>query len=102
MLFKIQPSAFTDQIRDGHQMAKLPYPFFVSENGSVGSQDFWQGDPCKVIGFQKDLAVHRIDLWWKDAVGDPQQAVGMYLVTADDKGGWGVHSTAIDSVQQLD
>lgn len=101
MLFKIQPSAFTDQIRDGHQMTKLPYPFFVNEDGSVGSQDFWKGDPFKVVGFQRDLAVHEIDLWWRDVVTDPQQAVGMYLVTEDVQGSWGTHQTAVESVEQL-
>lgn len=100
-LIKIQPSAFTDQIRDGHQMTKLPYPFFVEEDGSVANQDLWRGNPAKVIGFQADLAVSQIDLWWADAVKDPARAVGMYLVTADVMGSWETHMTAIETVEML-
>lgn len=97
-LIRLQPSEFVDNIRDGHEMTKLPYPFFVSEDGVIGSQDFWKGDPARVIGFQKDLAVQQIDLWWSDVVEDPQQAVGMYLVTSNAEGTWGTHSMAISDV----
>ncbi len=98
-IYKIQPSAYIDQITaDGHELHKLPYPFYADEKGAVGQQDFWRGDPARVVGFQEDLARHQVDLWWHDAVKDPQQAVGMYLVTADSKGNLGVHQTAMDSV----
>lgn len=98
-MFKIQPSSFIDQITaEGHELSKLPYPFFVDENGAVGQQDLWKGDPARVIGFQKDLARNQVDLWWREAVKDPQRAQGMYLVTADSKGTLGVHTTAVDSV----
>lgn len=98
---KLQPSAFVDNICDGHEMTKLPYPFVVDEDGTVNFQDIWQGDPTKAIGFQRDLAVHTIDLWWKDAFVDPQQAVGMYLVSADEAGAWGVHPNAISEASIL-
>lgn len=97
-IIKLQPAEFTDNIHNGHQMTKLPYPYFVGEDGEIGSQDLWRGDPKQVIGFQRDLAVQKIDLWWADAVDDPQQAVGMYLVTANEEGDWGTHQTAISDV----
>lgn len=96
---KLQPSSFVDNMREGHEMTRLPYPFFVNEEGEVGQQDMWDGDPARVIGFQRDLAVQAIDLWWKDAVKDPQQAVGMYLVTSNAEGDWASHSTAIASAE---
>lgn len=100
---KLQPSAFTDQLtEDGHQLTKLPYPFFVNEDGSVRRQDVWAGQVVRVVGFQRDLAVQQIDLWWKQAVQEPERAVGMYLVTADSKGDLGSHSTAISSVEVID
>lgn len=97
----IQPASYTDQIRDGHQMTKQPYPLFVEQDGAVRRQDFWKGDPLQVIGFAKDLAVQQIDLWWQDAAADPQRAVGMYLVTADSTGQFSTHPTAVDSVKVL-
>lgn len=102
-IIRIQPSEFTDQVSDeGHQMTKLPYPFYVNaSDGTVNLQEFWKGDPYRVVGFQTDLARHEIDLRWEDAAKDPQKAVGMYLVTADSRGGYGVHTTAVQSMDVM-
>lgn len=99
---KLQPASFVDNMKEGHEMTKLPYPFVADENGDIEHQDLWQGNPLKVIGFQNDLAQQQIDLWWKDAMSDPQQAVGKYLVTLDSQGDWGSHTTAIASVEVLE
>lgn len=103
-IIRIQPSEFTDQVSaDGHQQTKLPYPFYVNaSDGTVNLQEFWKGDPFRVVGFQRDLARQEIDLRWDDAVKDPQQAIGMYLVTADSKGAFGVHTTAVQSVDVME
>lgn len=98
-IYRIQPSEHVDHItEDGSELTKLPYPFFVDEEGKIGRQDFWRGEHAQVIGFQKDLAVQKIDLWWRDALEDPQQVVGMYLVTADSKGDWFSHSFAVRDI----
>lgn len=65
------------------------------------NQDFWRGNPLRAIGFQRDLARHEVDVWWDEVVGDPQKAVGLYLVSTDAKGGMGVHDTAICEVAVL-
>lgn len=99
MLIKLQPAPHTDQVLgDGTELTQLPYPFYVTEDGTghVGSQEF------RAVGFQKDLARHRIDLHWVDVVKDPQLAVGKYLVTQDKGGGWAVNMSAIDHVEVLD
>lgn len=99
-IFKIQPSEFIDNMWEGgHVGTKLPYPFFVDEKGMVENQDLWNGDPYRVIGFQKDLAVQEIDLRWNDATKDPSRAVGMYLVTANKKGDFVTHETAVRSIE---
>lgn len=98
----LQPSPRVDNIVDGIEMTQLPYPFHVdADTGDVGRQDFWRGDPARVVGFQKDLAVQRIDLWWRDAVKNPEQVVGMYVVTAGTSG-LGVHVLAIAEVRVTD
>jgi hypothetical protein len=101
MIFRVQPSEYVDQIVDGHEMTKMPYPFYVDESGEVQHQDLWQGDPSRVIGFQDDLARHEIDLWWSDAVKDPALMIGRYLVTVDSKGNMGVHQTAISDAHPI-
>lgn len=101
-VFKLQPAPVIDNITDdGHAFTQLPYPFYVEESGKVRRQDFWRGQVALVVGFQKDLARQRIDLWWEDAVKDLVQAVGMYLVTASSTGGYGVHPTAMSTVELL-
>lgn len=82
-------------------MTKLPYPYFTAEDGMIGRQDFWKGDPLRVIGFAKDLYEQAVDLWWQDAVVNPQSAVGMYLITASADGTWSTHRTAIGSVEEF-
>lgn len=103
MIYSIQPSAFTDQMTDdGTELTKLPYPFHVNDDGTIGRQDFWQGDPAAVIGFQAKLDVQHVDLFWSDFLTDPQRAVGMYLVTRDRAGTWSTHENAIQSVTMHD
>jgi hypothetical protein len=99
-IYRIQPSAFTDQITsDGHQLTKLPYPFYADASGAVQRQDIWNGKVTRVIGFQRDLARSAIDLRWADAVKNPAEAVGMYLVTSDKAGDWGTHHTAVQTME---
>jgi hypothetical protein len=107
----------TKHRRTEHDMAKyftiqqeslpdmtLPYPFFVRENGLVDRQDFWRGKVYRVIGFQKSLDKMTVDLFWSDAIKNPELATGMYVVTSDDKNKWGVYRSPIGSidVKELD
>lgn len=80
-IITLQPSSVVDRItEDGTELTRLPYPYHVTEDGDVLGQDFWRGEPEAVIGFQRDAAVQKVDLWWDEAVADPQRAVGMYPV----------------------
>jgi hypothetical protein len=96
-LITIQPGTAAD--------LSLPYPFHVFEDGRVDRQDFWQGRIFRVIGFQTYFERMTIDLWWRDAVAEPERAIGMYVVTADDKGfnaTWSVHRNAISNVSVIE
>lgn len=59
----------------------LPYPLHVNLNGDVLRQDYWQGEPTALIGFQLDESVQTVDLltsaWFN---GEPDSAVGMFPV----------------------
>lgn len=102
-IFKIQNAPRVDHITtDGTELTQMPFPFFVGRDGKIGRQDVWNGSPLRVVGFQRDLSVQQIDLWWKAAVEDPSRAVGMYLVTADSRGEFSGHLTAVDSVELVD
>lgn len=89
----------TDKItEDGEELQQVPYPFHANPEGHIGAQDIWQGDPAKVIGFVRKLGEQRVDLRWKEFLNDPQQAVGMYVITADREGNWSTHVGAISEV----
>lgn len=100
-IYRIQFAPATDNIVDGMELTKLPYPFFIREDGKVQNQDLWKGDPYRVLGFQFDLARQQIDFDWRGYVnvGLPEMVKGRYLVTQDVKGGIGVHTHAIDSIE---
>ena len=101
-VIRIQPEPFIDQLtEDGHELTKPPYAFVADETGIIAGQDFWQGTVTRVVGFQKDLYVQKIDLLWREAVESPQRAVGMYLVTSDSAGDWGVHDTPVRNMTVL-
>lgn len=97
----LQPSPRVDDIADdGTEMTQRPYPFHVdADTGDVGRQDFWRGDPARVIGFTSRPERQQIDLWWEDAAEDPRRAVGMYAVTAGSDGRWLIHVLAISEVR---
>lgn len=99
-IITLQPSPRVDQItEDGRELTQLPYPFHVAESGDIDRQDFWRGSPLEVLGFANRLDVQRVDLWWDDALGDPQQAVGKYIVTQDADGTIGTHECAVSRVE---
>lgn len=101
-IIRIQLSEFVDQIVNGHEMTKLPYPFFVTEDGDVIRQDFWKGEPEMVVGFARDSAVQEINLPWHEAREDLQQVVGMYLVAVNSNGSIGSYDMAISSINVIE
>lgn len=101
-MFRIQLAPRIDQVTvEGHVGTQLPYPIHADNKGGVEFQDIHAGTITRVIGFQKDLAKHTIDLDWAEAQKNPSQVVGMYLVTSDSKGDWGVHQTAVDTFEKV-
>jgi hypothetical protein len=97
-VWRVQPSEYVDQVIDGHEMTKQPWPYFVANDGAVIKHGF--GDPprpVRAVGFQRDLAEAAIDLFWGAAVAEPEAAVGMYLVTAEGDT-WSTEMTAVESM----
>jgi hypothetical protein len=102
-ILRVQPAEHTDQITaDGRELTKQPYPLFVSRDGSVGRQDFWQGKPLCLIGFAADSAKREMTLWWPQVWDDPQQAVGMYPVVEHTGGTWFTWDSAVESITEED
>lgn len=99
--WKIQQAPITDNITvDGHVGARLPWPVIADREGRVhgGLLMGLRG----VIGFQRDLAVQQVALWWDEAIVDPQQTVGMYMVIYTVEGKTAVQLSAVDSVEVIE
>lgn len=102
--YKIQQADRPDGMSLEHgPRYQQPWPVIGMADGSVwGAYDHWCGKVTRVIGFQADLSQRTIDLDWSGFLLDPQKAIGMYLVTSDKDGTWGVHDTAVESVTEME
>ncbi|KKN18190.1 hypothetical protein LCGC14_0958260 [marine sediment metagenome] len=78
---------------------KLPYPFHISEDGSVGRQDFWKGKPQRLLGFNNKPEAGDIKLFGAEFRKNPKLAIGMYPVFKNKGGGWVTHTIPIESVR---
>lgn len=83
----------------------LPYPYHLVVPGrvdkcaplAVDRQDYWQGDPAELVGFQRG-DVQEVVLWPGDFVADPESAVGLRPVFITTDGDMYTITTPIDSV----
>lgn len=72
-IITIQPQTLPDLTR--------PYPFHIdADTGDVQRQDFWKGDPERLLGFQDSAEVQRVTLHRKEWSQNPQSAIGKYPV----------------------
>lgn len=79
-----------------------PYPFYVLADGAIDRQDFWRGDPARLIGFTDRFDVDKISLSFSQFWADPSQAEGKYAVFADTNDDWGTHIEVISTVVAFD
>jgi hypothetical protein len=90
-------TSYTDQLADdGTEFTKRPYPYGVDAEGKIVGRH----DEVRAIGFQNDPAHQRIDMdWWTYVHGEPDAAVGRYLITADTTGRYATNVCAIERVE---
>lgn len=93
MRIKIQPTEVN---------GTSPYPYFISEDGAVGRQDFWKGRPAKLIGFSSKFKTGELDLMWREFWADPKKAIGKFPVFADTNDNWYTADQIIDDVKVLE
>lgn len=97
-IITLQPAPVVDHVlEDGTELTRLPYPFHVdAKTGDILRQDFWRGDPLRVVGFQRDADIQRVDVWWEAVAAKPELAIGLFPVTVDRKGGIASWSVPIE------
>ena len=77
----------------------LPYPYIIDNWGNVGRQDFWKGEPKRLMGFNSLPEAGDISLLFFDFWDDPEKAVGMFPVFEDLGGVWKTYTNPIKSIR---
>lgn len=83
----------------GDPVGQMPYPFHIDRFGMVGRQEFWKGNPYKLIGFSHKPKAGSIDLEFLEFWSEPNRAVKMFPVFASRRGTWGTFTNHIMSVR---
>lgn len=68
-----------------HPDGVLPWEVIASESGTVVIPSSLL-KMKRVVGFQRDIDVQQVDLWFDEAYADPSKAIGMYVVTETTNG----------------
>lgn len=99
-LINIQRAPEVDGISDdGNPRYRKPWPVSVRQDGSV--ENFGRNHPLlpvQVVGFQDNVHVQHVDVFWPDAVNRLPEMVGKYLVTVDGDENMGVYQTTVVSI----
>lgn len=74
---------------DVHQ--PLPFPYLINDDCTVDRQDFWRGEPVRLIGFQATADVQEVALLADEWIKTGQDVAGMYPVFMDADGGFWNH-----------
>lgn len=75
----------------------LPYPYQIDADGSVLRQDFWRGEPARLLGFQQDADVQQVDLLAEDWLATEDSApAGWHPVFMDADGGMWNHAYPVE------
>jgi hypothetical protein len=75
----------------------LPYPFHIDEDGFVGRQSFWRGNPIRLVGFVESPDSFEIALEADDWFADPDMALGMHPVMVDRAGTYSTYPGEVES-----
>lgn len=81
---------------------QLPYPLHATKDGLIGQQGLWRGQLYRAVGVQDAVDVQRVDTFWDAIWRNPEEAIGKFLVTTNDKGkafGW---LTPIETIEFAD
>ena len=79
----------------------LPYPYFIDEKGNVGRQDFWKGNPKKLIGFSptKEQLFDKEQIDVSVFLKKPKKAIGMYPIFVHKNKEWYTYQDKIGSIE---
>ena len=72
----------------------LPYPYRVNEDGTIDRQDFWQGSPYALLGFQRG-DVQEVVVLAEDWLRDGVDVSGLRPVFTDAGGTVWAHRYAV-------
>ncbi len=65
-----------------------PYPYHIKPNGLVERQDFWKGNPYRLLGFSLRPVAGSIDITRKEFFEKPESILSMFPVFASKDKEW--------------
>lgn len=68
--------------------SSLPYPYHIEKDGAVGRQDFWNGNPARLVGFSEKPKAGNVDLELAQFIEKPELAISMFPVFEKSDGSW--------------
>jgi hypothetical protein len=69
--------------------------------GKVQRQDFWHGNPYKLLGFSKKPKAGKMELSFEQFWAEPEKAIGMFPVFSDAKDNWTTQCVEVESVEKV-
>ena len=78
-----------------------PYPYFIFEDGKVGVQRYWKGNPSELLGFAKKPVAGDMAYNVKDFFFNPKQIIGLYPVFKNKDNKWLTSKDAIESIDRV-
>lgn len=77
----------------------LPYPYHIDNKGNVGRQDFWKGEPLKLICFANKSNDTISTLTFKEFWKTPKETIGKYPVFEHKNGEWYTYQDIIENIR---
>lgn len=91
IIIEIQPKELSN--------GTLPYPYFINKNdGKIGRQDYWKGNPYRLIGFNDEPKAGDISLSFSQFKENPKLAINKYPVFSSKDDEWVTHTNPIESI----
>lgn len=76
----------------------LPCPFHIEDDGSVARQDFWRGEPLRLLGFQEKPDVPHIHVRAEDWLKNDTDVRGHFPVFLDADGSIWSHRYPVEKL----
>lgn len=77
-------------------LARRPYPVVCDEEGAVLNSIF--NNFSNLIGFCHKFEAGKIDVFWKEAITNPEKVIGLHPIVTYEEGSWSTLECTVEGV----